>query len=702
MDPSPTIARRALVALFAGAFMVTVSPSGRAQTGEPSVRLNLLSQPVWHGPEDRLEIGLRVSNRSSVTLDGFRLQVRAYSQLTSRSALAAAIVSEPSGIELSSFRHTVTSEVAPGRSTTVRLSQKVGDLTLLGTASSGIYPLTVTLTDLGGIDVLDSVTTFLIYLAGSVEAPLKIVPFWPISELPARGPEGAFLPHPATGAWHLEEAIAERGWITAMIDALQTSAGRRVRLGLVPVPRLVEELQDMSNGYDRSAGEGVEHLSSGSRASRDAAGVISSLASLGTEARVQPLLTPYSFADIPGLADDFARVQVQLAEGEAELDEALDLSPGRGWIFPPAGRLDTDALDALHGLEAAASTVFAPDSLEPLDEESDGCAPPFEGGTYTCPVAAETLGGRARGYVLDRELQDRLVALSSNDGRAELQNLFAEMAMIWAELPSDADRVVPFVVPSALHLRPQAARLFVRTLGRAPWIETLTPREGLHQGIGAGARDPVDELPHTTLANDGVYQLEVDDAADALDDFTRLRPPIRVLQELTRTFLVSQSRSWGSDPLLIDEGIEYARAVGGEIEGEFEKITMGGPDGITLTSRTGEIPFLLRNDTAYEVTLEITISWRDIDLEIERSMITGTYEPGATPVPIQATARGSGVFPVEVALSTVDGTEIDTKLITIRSTEFNEIALAITLGALAFLVLFYVFRAVEHRRRAEK
>lgn len=691
----------ALVTLVAGALGVVGSPAG-AQTEEPEVHLRLLSQPVWHTPGDRLGFGLRVTNLSSATLDGFRLQIRAYSPLTSRSALAATIASDPSGIELSSFPHTVTSQVAPGRATTVRLDQEIGEPTSLGATGSGIYPLTITLTDLDGIRILDSLTTFLVYLAAPVEAPLKIVPIWPISELPARGPGRVFRPHPSTGSWHLEEAVAERGWITTTLAALQTDAGRRVRLGIVPVPRLMDELRDMSDGFDRAAGDGVEDLGPGSRASRDAARVISSLADLFTEARAQPLLTPYSFADIPVLAGDFARLQSQLAEGEAELDEALGVAPGRGWIFPPAGRVDRDGLDALHGLEGAASTVFAVGSLDPFVEESDRCAPPFEGATYTCPVSVETLGGRARGYVLDRQLQERFVALSGDDSRVALQNLFAEMAMIWAELPNNPDRIVPFVVPSALHLRPQAARLFVRTLGRAPWMKTVTPRGGLHQGIGTGTRDAVDELPTTPLADDDIYELTVDDAANALEDFSRLRPPIELLQDLTRTFLVSQSRSWGSDPLLIDEGLEYARAVESEIERELDKITMGGPEGITLTSSTGEIPFVLRNDTDYEVTLEIRLSWADLDLKIEHSRIRGTFEPGATPVPIQATARGSGAFPVEVTLATIDGTEIDNKPFTIRSTQFNEIALAITLGALAFLVLFYLFRVVGHRRRTQE
>jgi hypothetical protein len=39
-------------------------------------------------------------------------------------------------------------------------------------------------------------------------------------------------------------------------------------------------------------------------------------------------------------------------------------------------------------------------------------------------------------------------------------------------------------------------------------------------------------------------------------------------------------------------------------------------------------------------------------------------------------------------------------VVTIRSTEFNRIALGLTFGALAFLILFYTAKAVRRRRRA--
>jgi hypothetical protein len=150
---------------------------------------------------------------------------------------------------------------------------------------------------------------------------------------------------------------------------------------------------------------------------------------------------------------------------------------------------------------------------------------------------------------------------------------------------------------------------------------------------------------------------------------------------------------------LIVRGEQYARSVDNEIDEEFGKIRLGGSGDITLTSRAGELPLVLRNDTGYEVTLDIDLRWTDLDLQIDQAHVSQSFPPGASAVPIEATAKASGTIPVQVTISSPDGREIETKLITIRSTEFNLIALAITLGALGFLIVFYLLRAFGRRKK---
>ncbi|MGH2756167.1 MAG: DUF6049 family protein, partial [Actinomycetota bacterium] len=550
--PTSLLAR---VALLIGAALASQLPPvpARAQPEEVGgARIQIIRQPVVHEPRDRLGIAVRITNTSPTELEDMRLQVRAFAVLSSRSDLQSSLHIGQEQVESSSFSLHVPASLAPGRSTNVRVNPKLGepDLPSLADASAGIYPLTITVTDDAGLQVFGTVTTFLIYLPSEVESPLKVVPVWVIGELPARAPDDTFEPHAATGRWHLEDAIGERGWLTSMLAGLTTKAGERLRLGIVAIPRLFEELADMADGYERKVIE-VDSVESSSADARAAGDALEQLGAVLQRSRAQPIVTPYSFADIPSLAGDLEGLQLQLQEAEGVLREVLGTTPGRGWIFPPAGRLDVGSLDDLHGLEAAASTFFGSDSLLPLEDPLAECAPPFEGGTYTCPVSVETLGGRARGYLLDPQLQERIDALGADDGRVALQRVFAETAMIWAELPNDADRIVPFVIPSALDLRPQAARLLLRTLARAPWMQTFTPRGGLHQGIGAAPREAVEELRPTALTSNESFAAALGAADTALDEFERIRPPADRLQRLTRTYLVAQSRSWGPDPSLI-------------------------------------------------------------------------------------------------------------------------------------------------------
>ncbi|MDQ3964290.1 MAG: DUF6049 family protein [Actinomycetota bacterium] len=689
---SPLNARAVFVALLLTA--AAVAPA-HAQTDDDGIRLRLVGQPVWHDAKDDLDLVVRVENGSSVPLEGFSLQVRVFSLLTTRSDLEENLEVDPSSLESGLVPAEFATTILPGRARVVRLDQP---LTALGALSAdlgaGVYPLTVTLTDADGITALDSISTFLLFFPSEVDAPLQIVPVWAFAEVPARGPAGAFEPHPSAGTWNLEAALGARGWVPEILSALATKAGRGVRLGIAASPRTLEELADMANGYERRDDEGVSRVRESAGVPRTAGDTLDALGTLLRSGRAQPLLAPYSLPELPAIARDLDRLQQQLSEGEEVLRSALDVTPGRGWIFPPGGRLDTSSLDDLHALDAAASTFFSPESLESPDALDPSCPPPFVGATYTCPVKVTTFGGKSRGYVLDDRLQERAVAMATGTGRIALQRLFAETAMIWAEQPAVEDRIVPLVIPASWHPPPRVANLFVRTLGRAPWITTLTPRAGLHRGIGAGTRI-LEDPDRLSFLDHEPYRSTLLGAEDALESFARIDPPVDMLEGLRRDLLVAQARSWGADDEMLDRGLEFARAVHAQVDRQFEAITMEGRQEITLTSRTGEIPLVLKNDTGYDVTLEIEIFWTDLDLEIDPATVEQTFAPGTSPLAVEATARASGAVPVEVRIRTPDGEEIDSRVITIRSTEYNEIALAITLGALAFLVLFYVFRGMR-------
>jgi Family of unknown function (DUF6049) len=678
---------------------IVVHPAG-AQP-DATATIQLVDQPVWHEPEDPLALSLRVANLGADTLAGFRLQVRVYGVARTRSDLHDRFEVDPTSIELGLLDISLDTEIAPGASTVVEIDDPVSALPALATTSEGgVYPLTVTLTDAQGLTSLDSITTQLLYFPSNVETPLNLVLLWPLADFPSRSAGGHFDVDPVAGGTALEAALGERGWLSGITTALGTRAGESLRFGLAPGPRLIDELRDMADGYTRvTDGEPVV-VGPNESTSRAAATALDRLRDLLANDNLQAVLAPYALPDLPTLGD-LEHANAQLTAAESALDDALGTTVGRGWVFPPGGRLDEPTLEGLRSSDAAASTFLAADSMEPpaLDASST-CREDFEGITYTCPVILTTTAGRARGFVLDSELQQRFGSLVNEPGeRVGLQRLFAELAMIFFELPG-TERVIAVAVPPLWHPPPGVARQFVRTISQGPWLRSRTPRGGLHLGIGAAERALVGDSVPVRGAPDPGYVAEVQEAAEIVESFARMRPPEPLIQRLRRDVLVAESRLWWNDATTLSIGESYATGAREEVERELSKISIGGRRNVTLTSRRGEVPLLLVNDTGYDVSLEVQLVAEGRDIEISENVIRGSFPPGTSPLPFEASARSSGGFRVRVRVQTADGYPVHETFISVRSTEFNEIALGITIGALAFLILFYIFRGARRRRLA--
>lgn len=696
------VRRAAFAALAVGSLLFQLATPAAGQTpAPPTVALELIGQPVWHGPEDPLDLRLRVSNNGLSTLDGFRLQVRAFPPASSRSELHENFEIDQLRVEASSLPIDRLDLVVPaGTSTDVSIEAPVSALTSVVGGPAGVYPITITVTDVVGSSALDSTTTQLLYFPEEVEVPLNVVVLWPLIDIPSRHGGGSFEPQGEAEDIPLEIATSEEGWLSGILDALEADFAKGVRLGWAPGPRLVEELADMADGYRVESGEGSRSVAADEPSARAAGDAVARLKALAAIDRLQPMRIPYAFPDLTTV-DDFELLSAQLNASRSVLEERLGISPDSGWLFSPGGRLDEVTLERLRSSDAAASTFFAPDTLEPepLGTEPT-CRQDFIGITYTCPVRTATAAGRSRGFVLDLELQRRLGALVTNPSDVgEMQKFFAELAMIWAELPTPV-RVIPVAMPPMWHPPSTFSERFVRTMAGAPWIRTRTPRGGLHLGIGTIPRELVTEATPARLAPDDAYLDDIDEAADIVESFARMRPPISLVQRLRRDVLTGHSLLWwGSDQDRLDEGAAFAADARREAEAEFDKISIAGKPDITLASRRGSLPLSLQNSADYPVTLEVHLESRDRDLDLSERSVVQTFEPGATPLSVQVSARASGIYPVGIRVLTSDGYEVSETSISIRSTEFNEIALAITVGALVFLVGFSTVRGVRRRRR---
>ncbi|MGH2811606.1 MAG: DUF6049 family protein, partial [Actinomycetota bacterium] len=308
----------ARVAVLVAVILALTNPQpGRAEVPDSGVELQLVSQPLSHGTDDDLQLRLQISNSGTTVLDGFQLTIGASSRIQTRSALHDSFANGPD-VALNQFFLAEDKPLAPGVERTITVDEPLATLAVLD--EGGVYPLTITLYNAAVTDVLDSVTTSLIYYPTRPETRLNLVLVLPLNDAPARAPGGVFAPN-VEGRWPLEEALEDDGWITGLLNALEERAGTDVHLGIAPTPRLVEEVADMADGYRKETGDEVVRVGVEEASAQAAGDVLERLEGVLDAKSTQRLLVPYSFPDLPSLTGELDPLvmQEQIVVGESAL-----------------------------------------------------------------------------------------------------------------------------------------------------------------------------------------------------------------------------------------------------------------------------------------------------------------------------------------------------------------------------------------------
>ncbi|MEA2487275.1 MAG: hypothetical protein QOF16_929, partial [Actinomycetota bacterium] len=555
--PGPHLRRSAALLCLASLTAVLAIAPQPAGAQASAYSLRLVAQPVWVRPGDRLDLKLQVLNRSDAPLKGFRLIVGVHDRVVSRSELHSSFgpIATPAP---SSFPRDFKTEIPAGGDATVVLDNELSQLTLLSeTSEAGVYPLTISLAPSGGTEILAQLTTDLLYFPSKPEVPLNFVLAVPINAPAARGPDGSF--GPVDGSWPIEEAVAPDGWLSSLERAAE-GAGPHFHAGLAPTPRLIEELADVSNGYRRTSTSGTVTTIGSSASTRAAGNALDRLSTLAAPGRSQLLLAPYSFPDLPTIDSRLGTAELlkQLTVGAQKIRSILGIDPGTRWLFPPAGRIDAATLDDLRLGQYAARTLWSQDALEqPADPAAAGC--PEGSPSFTCPVSVDTPQGSSLGYATDPGIEDRFAALTQGgQGRLNLQRLFAETALIWAELPGTAGRIVQATVPSLWHPRDSLIRRLFSGLANAPWLQMKTPAQGLEHSVDPVSRHPVQTLGPLHDDPGTSYFDAISGASAEVSSFGQIGPPAALLDRLSENVLVSQSRLWWGDAAAQTRGRAFA------------------------------------------------------------------------------------------------------------------------------------------------
>jgi hypothetical protein len=420
------------------------------------------------------------------------------------------------------------------------------------------------------------------------------------------------------------------------------------------------------------------------------------LRTLGAAASHQVLANPYVRVDTGAWVANglIPQLDRQMTAGATVLTEVLG---GAG----PAGRtavLDPTttpaALAYLHGLGVDRAVVPS----DQLDEPTDS-------GTFLQLFELDDgAGGTVQGAVADVDLAARLV--DTGDPVLDAQRTLAELAVLYRE-QEQVERGLALVVPP--ETAPQTLSLLFTALARPAvgdgravvepvTLDTLFDETSV--ATTSGPRRPVMKLDYEAPAPGslGAYPSQLRAAERQVDGFRSLAAPspeqvVPFDQAVLASGAIELDTS-GRSAILdwTTDSIDEAAAA----------VVALPQDYVTLTSQSGQIPLNLENRLPYPVRVQVVA--RSAKLDFPQGNVQDLELPAAEPYPheIAVTTRASGAFPIDVTVQSPDGTlQLASSRFTVRSTAISGVGLVLSIGAGAFLLLWWGrhFRKTRRARR---
>jgi hypothetical protein len=383
----------------------------------------------------------------------------------------------------------------------------------------------------------------------------------------------------------------------------------------------------------------------------------------------------------------------QLERGRAVLSDELGVQPvNTVALSPPA--LGAAGLDALAFL-GVQRVVVSSEQVPPLDPGviSYSLAQPF---ALSAPEDDDSDAGDAptlEALATDAVVQERL----ATDGSPGLvtSRVLAELALLRLEQPSLARSVV---VP----LEPDTDTTVVQQLlegldsGRpfAPMAldEAFEHAEPLLDAGGNVVDRPL--LPVTPETITAAQSRALRDARADLETFAGLVGQASLeIDPLERQLLVATAFAIPSA-----RRDAHVAAVVSAIDTVADQVSTPATFTLTLAAREGTIPLTIRNDSG--VPLRVSIRLRSQQLEFpEGDTISQLLTEASTRIDIPVRARTSGGFPLQIDVLTPDGERrLSMSRYTVRSTAVSGAGLVLSVGAGAFLVIWWA----RHWRRTRR
>lgn len=626
------------------------------ESGSDDNRLTLASKTAWVGRGGELVLRVHADAADRTETE---LAVAVHGRLTSRSRFVRTLAGTVQGSPLKVETRPLTQLGAdPAGALSVQLPVQdpalPRDPARILLSRQGVYPVRVELRELGGGEVLAGFTTHLIYTPDNPDRQALGIAM----VLPFHAP-------PTTGSGD-SRAVPELGPLNELAGALV--AHRSVPLTVDPTPETVEALAEAPSA------QGDEVLAD-LRAALVERQVVSSTYVV-TEPR--SLLA----------ADLRDELTAQRARARQVLGEVLGVrADPRTWVLSDG--LDDRLLDLARASQV--DRLVVPEAaLQPTDRPVT-LAQPF---ALESRRSAQTVAALAA----DPGLSGHFDSDPDRDEAGPVlaaHQFLADLAVIHFDSPG-TERAAVAVAPHRWKPHPAFLETLLSGVAQSPLVEPVT----LDQAFAVDAAETATgrRLVRRVAEADDPPPLSgraIRSARQQLDAFGSLVEPGNPVEiALDRSLLSSQAA--GLSPARRRALIE---SVDTGIAAQFARVSLPGNRSVTLTARTGEIPITIQTDLEYPVRATLRVesdklafpdgSRREVELAN-----TNTTER------FSVRARTSGAFPVRVILESPEGDLVlGRSLFTVRSTAASGVGVALSVGAVGFLAVWWAGHVVQARRR---
>jgi hypothetical protein len=657
----------------APAFATSTPPSSIALVGEgPSVvtsQSGLTLQVSVRSPLAASQLGIDVTLFSKAQyLDTFR-------QTLSGDTAGLGVMSGTGGaLPLSTFERQ-----ASGGSFSIRLPVSAPDLpgstgksprngTILQVscasgACAGVYPLQVSLTNLDEGITLGTFTTYLVLAPPSETAdtsPVRFAWVMTVGASPAITARGTGAP-PAVDLSELSRFASVFG------------SGSPVPISLDVVPQFVAGLV----------------LSKRSPASARA---LETLRNLVDSPGVETIPGTFAAVDVASLARSgrASDIAAQVSEGRQVLKKDLG-STGRESEFAADEPIGNRSLGAL-AAEGVNALVLPPQGVRP--------APPSEQ-VYAALSPFLVAHSGVEAVASDAGLESDLAGTGGSVLRAN--QLLANLAELYFQVP-DARKGVALLapaswLPSATFLQTVVAGLAFNPLVRASTVSSLfadvppgasSPDPGAlrTRTIEVGHVPPAELLPGAAIAN---AALRLSAVSSSMPSATG------TIRRLSDALLLAETV--GMSPA---DRSAYLSSIAAALSRIGRLISLPFGHTITVTSLDAKVPISILSRASVPLMVELSASSPDLGFTGQHVWHVQLL-PRTNVVTLDLSARTSGDFPLDLQVLASKGSYVLTSgRMTIRSTAISGVAVAISVGALAFLVLWWTRSIVQKRRRQRR